>query len=324
MKIIKCLKKEEYKNLRAELGSGYSGCVTALGFFDGVHLAHRRLLSEAKALAEGAGLPLAVFTFIGDNGKIKSGSPRLYKDEQKLKLLSECRADIAILCDFDAVSDLTEEQFVGELLISSLETRVAVCGFNFRFGKGAVAGAADLERLMRECGGSATVIPEFIYDGEAVSSTRIRALLEGADMRSAGLLLGKPYFLFGKVSHGNGMGTSLGIPTVNTDIDKALFSPPRGVYASVCEVGGSLFPSLTNVGLCPTFGERALHAETFILDFDGNLYGTDLRVYLLDFLREEKVFSDEKELIKQINVDIERAKSLLKEIKWQEIGLSLQ
>ncbi len=298
------------------------GCVAALGFFDGVHVAHRALISAAKARADKEGLPLAVFTF-SSGGAIKGGAQRLYSDEDKLALLEECAVDVSVVADFSAFRETGSKDFISKLLIGYMHTRVAFCGYNFRFGKGACGTPEELSRIMSEHGKECEILEMQRLGEEEISTTRIRALLSEGDAVNAAKLLGKPYFIKGKVEHGLGLGSELGIPTVNTSLNsKALLR--GGVYASLVMIDRKRYFSLTNIGSCPTFGKRDEHAETYILGYSGNLYGEELRIYLLKHLRDEMRFSDKDELLKQIKLDTESALALGKEIKWQEIGLSLQ
>ena len=124
-----------------------------------------------------------------------------------------------------------------------------------------------------------------------------------------------------KVTRGKGIGTGMGIPTINTDIPIGRFIPAIGVYASATVIGEDFYPSLTNIGSCPTFGERGVHAETYVLDYNGNLYGEHVKIYLIDYLREERKFDSAGELISQIENDKGKALEAYGEIKWQEIGL---
>ena len=178
-----------------------------------------------------------------------------------------------------------------------------------------------LTSLMKASGGEAIIFDEYTYGGITVSSTLIREHLTEGRMREAAELLGEPYFLTGIVSHGDGRGRSLGLPTVNTDIPEEKLLPRIGVYRSAVRIGEEFFSGVTNVGACPTFGERATHAETYILDFSKELYGEEIRVYLLEFLREEKQFGSADDLIMQIKLDINYTKERNGASKWQELGL---
>ena len=294
--------------------------VVALGVFDGVHIGHRRLLGMASEYAESRGIGLTVFTF-RDSVGLKGGAPRIYSEEQKLKLLAGLGVDTVIVADFPSLSSLSAEKFVSSVLTDTLGARAAAAGYNFRFGRGASADVNALERLMAELGLDTLICDEITLSGETVSATVIRELIANKEIRKANTLLGTPYFLTGEVLHGRGMGTGLGFPTVNTDISAGVLLPPRGVYRSAVLHEGRIYSALTNVGTCPTFEERSTHAETYLIDFEGNLYSEKIDIYLLDYLREEKKFSTPKELIMQINIDKNKVITENGEITWQELGL---
>ncbi len=300
------MKKYNYpwENQEKHVGS----CVLALGFFDGMHAAHRDLITKARAAADHLGLPLGIFTFRSDTA-IKSSTKRIYSEQDKYDIFESLGADFVISADFGKIKDIAPEDFVKNDLFSNIGCRLCVAGFNFRFGRGAAGNADDLLAFMRECGGDAIIQSEFCIDGETVSATRIRELIEEGNIKRANLLLDSPYFLTGVAIHGRNVGTRLGYPTVNTDLNRDLVSPKRGVYRSAVRIGERLCPALTNIGTCPTFDERREHAETYILDFSGDLYGEKLKIYLLEFLREEKRFDSPKELTEQIKADIEKARN---------------
>ena len=309
----------EYPLRAGKIAHG-SGCVLAIGFFDGVHIAHRDLLRHAKDLAEERNLPFGVFTFRTD-GRIKAGAPRIYTDEQKAGIFAGLGVDFTIFADFDAISGASPEEFVKEILVSDLNCRACVAGFNFRFGKNAGGSADDLIRLMQESHGEAFIKKEIIYEDRTVSASRIRELLADGKIKDANILLGAPYSIRGVVSHGESLGRRLGYPTVNLDIHDGFSTPKSGVYRCAAVIGESIYPALTNVGICPTFGGRKLHSETHILNFSGDLYGETIDVFFLDFMREEKAFSTQEQLIMQINVDKNKAISENGDITWQELGL---
>ena len=297
-------------------------CVMALGFFDGVHVGHRALLARARSRADELGLALGVFTFSSE-GKIKEGAARVYDDKEKAKILQELGVDFIVFADFDSVRSVSSEEFVKNILVDNFDTACAVCGYNYRFGKRAMASAKDLESLMNELSRECIICDNYTVNGLSVSTTLIRGLLSSANIGEANALLGKPFRISGKVSSGNGVGRSLGYPTVNI----ALPSPSplkHGVYASALKIGGRLYKAVTNVGICPTFREREEHLEAYILDFSGSLYGENLTVYILDFLREEKRFSTEKELIMQINIDKNTVLYKIGDEVWEQIGQKLQ
>ena len=293
-------------------------CVLALGFFDGVHIAHRDLILTAKRTAEELGLPIGIFTFRGD---IKNGVERIYTDSEKAVLFESLGVDFIVFADFAAIKDCSPEDFVDKILISALKCRVAVAGFNFRFGKGARGDAALLTELLKRDGSKAIIKKEVTSnDGKTVSSTRIRDLMVSGRMHEANALLGAPYYIIGRVEHGNSVGRTLGFPTVNLPIGDGKILPRSGVYRSAIPIGQKIYSGITNIGVCPTFEAREVHSETYILDFDGNIYGEEIRIFLIDFMRDEIAFSTPNELKMQINVDKNRAIEENGDLIWLATG----
>ena len=294
------------------------GAVIALGLFDGVHKGHRLLLNTAKKIAAERGLTFSVFTFRSES--LKKGSSALYSTEEKLRLLEELGVEAVILSDFGTLSGIDAVDFVKRLLVTEMGCETAVCGFDFRFGRGALGDAELLARLMSECGGSCVIEAEHTLDGEKISTTRIKALLGEGNVGRARAFLGMPYFITSLVEHGRGEGKGLGFPTANLT-SHGLLNLKRGVYSCAVRVGDALIGGVVNVGTCPTFDERGIHAEVNLIDFEGDLYGEKIEVFFISFLREEKRFEDPKDLIMQINVDKNKAKAEIGDVSWQEIGL---
>jgi len=198
----------------------------------------------------------------------------------------------------------------------------AVYGFDFRFGKRARGDAKLLSDTLDRMNIPYTTAEEQKIDGEKISTSRIKSALREGDTERANALLCTPYFMTSTVKRGDGRGKSLGFPTVNTDFEDGQFVIKHGVYRTAIEVDGKLYSAITNVGTCPTFEERRTHAESYIFDFDGDLYGKKIQVFFLGYLREEKRFESEKELIMQINVDKNRAIKENGDLKWQATGLN--
>ena len=294
-------------------------CVLALGFFDGVHIAHRDLILTAKEVAEKKGLPLGIFTF---GGEIKAEAQRIYSDGERAEIFEALGASFTVIYDFSKIKDTSPEDFVKTILIEELDCVAAIAGFNFRFGKGAAGDAEMLSALMRKAGGEAVIREEITSrDGETISSTRIRELLVRGEMSSVQELLGAPYYIKGSVERGRGVGRTLGNPTVNIDFAKDKIIPRHGVYRAVALIGGKAYSAVTNVGVCPTFKERPAHSETHVLGLDGEIYGEKIKVLLLEFMRDEIAFSSPEELKMQINIDKNYAIKANGDIKWQEFGL---
>jgi riboflavin kinase/FMN adenylyltransferase len=297
------------------------GAVLALGFFDGVHIAHRDLIKTARAVADERGLKLGVFTF-GSGGNIKLSSARLYADDDKAEIFESLGADFTVIADFGSIAGMSGEEFVKDLLVGELGASVCVAGFNFRFGRGASSGEGELRRYMSEAGGEA-IIREEITTGDhlTLSATLIRDLIKGGEIKRANEILGAPYYIKGRVLHGRAVGRGMGFPTVNIPIPEGHLVPLAGVYRSAVVLGGDIYPAITNIGRCPTFGEHELHLESYILDYSGDLYEKELRVYLLDFIREERTFGSAEELKAQIAYDTERVRKESGDLSWQHLGL---
>ena len=300
--------------------SSENDTVIALGFFDGVHLGHRKLIKEAKEIAEREGLPLAVFTFSSESFTKKGRS--IYTTEERLLILEGLGVDEVYIASFDELRDVDAEDFAKGVLIGDLGAKCAVFGRDFRYGKDRLGTKDTLAKDLANCGSYTHVVDDEMADGEKISTSRIKALLGEGMAEEAARLLGLPYFEMGKTERGLGLGRSLGVPTVNFNSDASLLR--HGVYRTATLASGKAYHSITNVGTCPTFGERERHQETFIIDFDGDLYDKDLCVFYLGYLREETRFDSENEFKMQINIDKNKAISENGDIKWLENGLNLQ
>lgn len=298
---------------RSRLSDGRK-CAVALGNFDGVHLGHRRILDACRALAAERELVFAVWTFSRHPAEAGKCPSLLTLPEEKERLLAKAGVEILVTEDFSAVRDFSPEDFCRKILKEGLCAREAVCGFDFRFGKGAEGTAEDLRRLAEPLGIRTTVI-EAVRDeaGEKISSTAVRAALEAGDPARAARLLGRPWSVVLPVSHGKRLGRALGFPTINQIWDPRLVSPRRGVYAVTAEWEGGKTAGVCDFGVAPSAGERARACETHLFDFSGDLYGKDVRIAFHEFLREERTFENLEELKRRIACDSARAKAYFAE-----------
>lgn len=277
-------------------------CVVALGFFDGVHTAHAAVLLRARQEAEARSLPLLVFTFLLSDGP--KADPRLGEEEERAALLAAHGAAYLSRASFSALSSLSPAVFVREVLREELHAEATVVGEDFRFGHRAVGDAPLLALLMREAGGDAVTVPSVSFEGERVSSSRIRAALLRGDCEGAGYLLGRPYALTLPVQRGRHLGHALGFPTANQLPPEGRMLPAAGVYVtSVLLPDGRRMRGVTDVGTRPTVGGEELRMETHIPGFSGDLYGQPLTVAFLHRLREERRFSSLSALAEQIAKD---------------------
>lgn len=290
----------------------------ALGLFDGLHPGHRQVILAA---VEGGDddLSRAVYTFLPQTVTSKGTPSRLCDDEEEQRLLHTMGVNELFKADFNSVRHLSPEAFVRDVLHTQLGAKRVACGFNYRFGAGGAGDAALLTRLCADYGITVTVVPEVDCDGMPVNSTAIRRAVAEGDMPLVRRLLGRPYHLQAPVTQGQHLGRRLGLPTINQYLPAAMAMPRFGVYASCVQIDGEVYPAVTNIGVRPTVGADAPLAETYILGFSGDLYGTAPTVYPLTYLREEQVFPDLAALQTQIEKDAAHAAALFTPPAKQEI-----
>lgn len=295
-----------------EIAATNSPLACAIGNFDGVHIGHRKLIEAAVDYCRThSGTKCAVFTFESNT----SGAPFIVSHEEKLKIFAECGAEIAVTVPFDEVRDMSCEVFVSDVLVGKLNVACAFCGFNFRFGKMGAGNGETLASLMSANGRSAAIMPPVNLGGEPVSSTRIRAALAEGDMALANSLLGRNFGFVSEVLHGKALGATLGFPTANQRIAHGAAVPRHGVYASLCIIDGKKYPAVSNIGVRPsTDSHGEANCETNIIGFSGNLYGREIAVYPLAFIRPERRFSDTAELTAEVMENRAQAEEILKKM----------
>lgn len=275
----------------------------ALGMFDGVHLGHRAVLELAQKEKENGLLP-NIFTFSPKAVLRKSSGAGgfIYGHLQKLSLLEGFGGVFS--ADFKIVKPFTGEDFVQRYLRDMSNAAVVCCGADFRFGRGASCGVDDLRRFGEKYGFEVKTAEDVCIDGTVVSSGEIRRRLIGGDIAGANKLLGRPYFIQGKVVHGAELGRTIGFPTINQTYEEGQLVPKYGVYASRVTADGQTFSSITNIGVKPSVGyEGSPIAETHIIEFSGDLYGKTVETELLGFIRPERRFDSVEELKMQIAED---------------------
>jgi riboflavin kinase / FMN adenylyltransferase len=289
--------------------------VVALGNFDGVHLGHQVVLRRAVEEGRRRGERVIAATFHPHpRAVLAPGSePRLLTTlELRREALHRYGADEVRLIRFDeALSRMSPEEFVGDVLVGEIGAGAVVVGENFRFGHRAAGDVGDLRRIMRWYGGEAYSVPVRSENRRApISSSRIRMLVGEGSVEEAAMLLGRPYVVRGEVVVGDKRGRTIGFPTANVLPDPALVVPARGVYAGFARVGKESYPACTNVGVAPTFERRESRIEAYLLGFGGDLYGRVIDVSFIGRIREEKRFSGVEELKRQIARDVEEARRI--------------
>lgn len=285
-----------------------------IGVFDGVHLGHKHLISELVTQARQQDLLSGVVTFRQHPQEVlqpQTGLPFLTDLSERNNLLKGEGVAVIIPLTFTAESSqLSARQFV-DLLRKYLRMRGLVIGPDFALGRNREGTADALCTLGREKGFSVTVVPAVTINGEIVSSTAIRKALADGNMKKVRRLAGRPFSLHGQVVTGAGRGVALGFPTANLDIAPEQAIPADGVYATWACIDGRTYPSMTNIGQNPTFNDRRRAAEVYVVDYQSDLYGRELKIDFVERLRDEKKFDTVAELKKQIAEDVKRGKAIL-------------
>ncbi len=267
-----------------------AACVTALGFFDGVHLGHRALLAKTAEEARARGMCAAVLTFRYQD-TYKAGAARLTDETARNALFAACGITHVFSADFESLRTLSPVEFVQNILVGTCHTALALCGFNFHFGHLAKGDANTLVSLMEQTGGDALVLPpETLSDGTIVSSSAVRGAIEKGDMETAAAMLARPHSLTAAVLHGKALGRTIGIPTINQVFPAQAVIPAYGVYAVMCEVDGANLLGVANVGVRPTVNGDGVNCETHLIGFDGDLYDKVVTTHFLKMIRPERCF----------------------------------
>ena len=295
------------------------GAVVALGNFDGLHLGHQKVISEALRLAAELDAPCGVLTFEPHpRAYFQPDKPafRLTPFRIKLRQLDAIGVDYLYLLSFDrAMAERSPESFIVEVLGQGLEPIHLVVGYDFVFGKGRSGNAAMLGDLGRAAGFAVTSVPAAAdAEGVVYSSTKVRERLAAGDPLGAARILGRPWEIEGRVESGDTRGRLLGFPTANVAIGGYL-QPALGVYAVKAGIdegrGTRWLDGVANLGRRPTVGGTRVQLETHLFDFAADLYGRHLRVALIDFIRPERKFDGLEALKAQIAADSAEARARL-------------
>lgn len=282
--------------------------VLVLGFFDGVHKGHQKVIATGREIADRKGLKLAVMTFNQHPSivfqKIKPAEMKYLTNlEQKKRLMADLGVDYLYVVEFtSAFAALKPQEFVDHYIVD-FHAKYAVAGFDYTYGPKSVA---DIHHLPEYAKGRFEVaaVPKETLSGEKVSSTRIRQKLDEGDMEAAAELLGYPYEIDGTVVHGDARGRTLGFPTANVKTKSTTRLPKEGVYVSEIKVGGKWYPAMGSIGHNDTFEKnRKLTVEIYILDFKEDIYGEQVSVRWNHLLRDQVAFDGRESLIEQLKKD---------------------
>jgi riboflavin kinase / FMN adenylyltransferase len=290
--------------------------VATIGNFDGQHRGHRALLDTVVATARRVGGTPLVVTF--DPHPVRTLAPHidlkfLTSPEEKLARFEEAGIQDVVFLDFTpAFAGLTPAEFASRILKDWLGLREIFVGEHFSFGKGRAGKIKDLADLGTHLGFQVHAVPPVKLDGEIVSSTRIRHLVQAGDMPKAARFLGRPYAIKGEVIHGHQRGRTLGWPTANLAVPSERVLPPDGVYAAATQWQEQRLESVAYIGKRPTFGDGERMIEVYLLDRDTDLYGERITVQFVEHLRGDAAFESPEALSAQIEEDVRQARSALR------------
>lgn len=278
----------------------------AIGKFDGIHKGHGKLLENILRQKE-KGLKSVVFTFEPLPAVFfgQTGIKELTSKREKEELFEKMGIDILIEFPLtEATASMSPEEFVREILVDKMNVEYLAAGTDLSFGYRGAGNAGLLKKLAREYGFKAEIIEKVCHDGREISSSYIREEIERGNMEKAAALIGNAYSISGIVEHGNQLGRTLSMPTVNLIPDQRKLLPPYGVYFSRIEIDGMLYYGVTNIGAKPTVSEQNCPGvETHIFDFEEEIYHKKITVYLEHFRRPERKFPGIEALKAQLSED---------------------
>jgi len=254
----------------------------ALGDFDGMHLAHKTVVTGARDV-----------TIYCVNNQFSLLQKSIFEE----------RYPNAVFADFDEIKNLSGEEFIEKILLEKLGAQMVLCGFNFRFGKNASWSALDMRKYLEKRDVWVRILDAQDYESLPISSTRIRKAVSEGRIVAANEMLGYNFTFQAKVMQGDMRGRTIGFPTINQHLPEGLIAPKFGVYESKVIIAGREYKAFTNIGMRPTWRVEKPLAETHIFGFQGDLYGQTVAVELLRYLRGEKTFKDVNELKRQLDYD---------------------
>lgn len=290
-------------NLKDEFRS--DECYIALGYFDGMHLGHLKIIKSCISDARRDKVESAVLLL--DFKGAKSITPI----DDKIKMLEELGIDTVYVIDFtDELKRTDPKAFVKEILLNRLNAIRTYSGEDYTFGIDRLGDTALLKEMMKEAGGEAVVLNfELDEEMQKISSSNIKKLILSGEVMSANKDLSRYYSIKSKVIHGKKFGSSVGIPTANLNINTGYIIPHQGVYVTKIKIKDQIYKSVTSVGKNLSFNEDFVSVETNIFDFDGDIYDDTIRLYFIYRIRDMLNFNDKDDLVKQIRSDINFAKN---------------
>ena len=282
-------------------------CVIALGYFDGVHLGHKKVIQTARKIADESGAKLLVFSFGGNlRSKLKCGEGTfIFDKEERKRIYLSLKADEVLFAPVNATFLSKGKRAFLNFINKRYNICHYVCGKDYRFGKLGKGNVADIIKYAKEKKQQVEIVVEI--DNVRVSSTLVKEYLKKGEIKKANKILSEDYSITAKVVSGRKMGKILGFPTANFNLEEARHKLKLGFYSGRVIIEKKEYKTIINYGNCPTFNQDNVLVETHILGYEGNLYGKKLTVYFTDYLREIQKFSSKEELLAQIQKDKENA-----------------
>lgn len=296
----------------------FRNAVITIGTFDGVHTGHQYILQQLQEAAEACHGETVIITFDPHPREILAPQNKnvqlLTTLDEKIQLLEKWGIHHLVVVPFTkAFSELSATAYLEDFLISTFRPHTIIIGYDHRFGHNREGGLELLEAEQQKFGFQLLEIPQQVVHDLTVSSTKIRKSLQDGAILLANELLGYPYFINGKVIHGDKMGRQLGFPTANISLhDSRKLIPAQGVYAVNVTVAGQEWKGALNIGTRPTFNGSELRIEVFILDFSEEIYGAEIHVSFIEYIRSDKKFDSVDALIVQIKDDVAKARVILR------------
>lgn len=298
------------------LRPGHRGCVATIGSFDGIHLGHQAVLAQLAAQGRERRLPVTLITFEPQPREYfapQSAPPRLTRFREKLEVLRHCEVDRVVCLRFNSyLAGLTADEFIQRILLDGLAVKYLVVGDDFRFGRDRAGNHAMLEQAGKTHGFPVATTPTYNVGEQRVSSTRIRSALREGDLHTAAALLGRPFWMSGRVAHGDKRGRTIGFPTANIFLHRNAV-PVDGVFAvEMRGLDNTPIAGVANVGTRPTVGGTRALLEVHLFDFDRDIYGRHVQVSFLKKLRAEYKFESFQHLKEQIQRDAAQAREFFR------------
>jgi riboflavin kinase / FMN adenylyltransferase len=300
------------------------GSVVTMGNFDGIHLGHQTLIRKTVEDSKQQGYPSTVLTFEPHPLRILAPerAPLLILSyDDKMALFESFGVDIVIAQSFNRqFASIAADDFVRRFLVDRLKVRKLWVGRDLRFGQSRHGEVNDLVRWAPDGGFQVGVLDPILLEGVRISSSRIRQLVQEGRVDEARPMMGRYHFVSGRVVTGHHRGRDLGFPTANISSPTEVI-PLDGIYASLIQIKNQQWLSVSNIGVNPTFGDGPRTIESFVLDFDSDIYGEPVKLSFVKRIREERKFVMVKDLVAQMHEDVDHAKAIFKELRLdREVG----